>query len=177
MFDGDQLHRLIKSIKRDKLVPDGAGTPVSLGVEALERLLPHRHPMLLVDEIDAVCMKTSAVRGSRALRAGDLGFAGHFPADPIYPGMLVVEAMGQAGLTLVHFAGEQRTDVPSDLTPRRVRATHVHHASFLAPFRPGDTMTLHAMVVDLEMTMVAACQAWKGDELGAFAIAEVYIDE
>lgn len=175
MLAPDTLASLVRRLKREPLVP--AGTPVAHGRPALERLLPHRGPMLLVDGVDAVDLGTGGVRGHRVLDAADPGFAGHFPGQPIYPGVLTIEAMGQLGLTLLHFAGGQTVDVESAATPAAVRAIHIHHASFLAPFQPGDRMTLHAAVVEHGFTLVAAGQAWRGDTLAAFAISEVYIDE
>ena len=168
---------LLRQLKREPLVPAGTGTPVAHGRAALERLLPHRAPMLLVDGVDVVDLATGRVRGHRRLADGDLGFAGHFPGQAIYPGVLTVEAMGQLGLTLLHFAGRQTVDVATSIVPAAVRAIHIHHASFLAPFRPGDTMTLRAAVVEQGMTLVAAGQAWHGDTLAAYAISEVYVDE
>ena len=175
MLDPDALKQLIAAAKRAPLVT--GGTAVSIGADGLQRLLPHRPPMLLVDGIDLVDLSTGGVRGHRVLRANDLGFEGHFPEQPIYPGVLIVEAMGQLGLTLTHFITGRRTDVPADAAPKQVRAIHIHHASFAAPLKPGDAVTLCARVADEGYTMIASGQAWIGDTLAAFAISEVLVDE
>ena len=100
-------------------------------------------------------------------------------APTVAPYVVVADAITGAGA--VAGAGAEAVAVvvaPAQAVAGRVRAVHIHRATFLAPFAPGDTMTLHAQVVDAdEWTMVAAGQAWNRDTLAAFAVSEVYLDE
>ena len=66
------LPETIRGIRRGPIVSDGAGVSVSVGVAEIERLLPHRAPMLLIDGIDVVDIDARAVRGHRTLRAKSL---------------------------------------------------------------------------------------------------------
>lgn len=177
MTNTEWLSDAIRGIRRRPIVADDAGVSVSVGVSEIARLLPHRPPMLLLDRIDVVDLDARAVRGHSTLRSDDLGFDGHFPGDAVYPGVLLIEMMGQLGITLLHFVGDQTTSVPPDAVPPSVRATHIHHATFLEPTRPGDELTLHAAVLSNDLTMIAAAQVFTRGALAAYTVAEVYVDE
>ena len=173
----DDLSTHLQRLRRGPLLGPEDGVAVEHGPAALERLLPHRAPMRLVDRVDRLDLDRPAVSGRRTLDPADPVFAGHFPGDPVYPGVLVVEAMGQLAATLVHFAARGDALVPPETTPRPLRATRIHHAAFFAPFGPGDTMLLHAAVVDDSWTLIAAAQAFNHDELAAVAVMEVLIHD
>jgi 3-hydroxyacyl-[acyl-carrier-protein] dehydratase len=171
------LPAVVDRLKHGPLIPDGAGVPVCIGRRDLERLLPHRPPMLLVDAVEVVDRAGQGVRGRRRIRDSDIGLLGHFPDGPVYPGMLLVETMGQLALTLLHFTTTTSLEVPVTAAPPRVRATHVHYAAFLAPVVPGDELAVYAQVVDSSFTMIAAGQVYRSGMLAAYAVSEVYVDD
>ena len=169
----DLQHR---ALRREPLFPAGCGVTVNHGRTAIERLLPHRDPLLFVDSIDRIDLSLQAVAGSVTLDAAWPLFGGHFPGDPVFPGALTVEAMGQLALTLLHFCGRTTLDVPADLPPLHVRAIRIHDATFLAPLRPTQRVEMFASIVEWNYTMIAATQAWVGSTLAACAVSEVLID-
>jgi 3-hydroxyacyl-[acyl-carrier-protein] dehydratase len=73
---------------------------VEIGLEEIEKLLPHRPPFLFVDRVLEID-DGKRILAERALRADEPHFAGHFPGEPIMPGVLITEALAQtAGLLL-----------------------------------------------------------------------------
>ncbi len=67
--------------------------------EAIKQVIPHREPFLLVDEIHELTGET--VRGALQLTGEEAWFRGHFPNEPIMPGVLMIEAIAQCGAVLV----------------------------------------------------------------------------
>lgn len=103
--------------------------------------LPHRYPLLLVDRI----LKIEPGKSIEALKnvtSNEEFFNGHFPGAPIMPGVLIVEAMAQAGAVLLLH------DMP-DREDRLVYFSGIDRARFRLPVVPGDQLILHVDVLKI----------------------------
>jgi beta-hydroxyacyl-ACP dehydratase FabZ len=112
-----------------------------LNVEDIQKILPHRHPFLLVDRIIELRDGESAV-GVKAVSYNEPFFRGHFPDHPVMPGVLVVEAMAQVGAVLL------LSGLPEERR-RIVYFTGIDKTRFRRPVRPGDQLRLELKVLKL----------------------------
>jgi len=103
--------------------------------EIMDRI-PHRYPMLLVDRILEYVPNVSAV-GLKNVTFNEPFFQGHFPGNPVMPGVLIVEAMAQtAGILVVHSLGHGGQG-------KMVYFMTIEQAKFRKPVIPGDSMHIH----------------------------------
>ncbi|MEM6615919.1 MAG: 3-hydroxyacyl-ACP dehydratase FabZ [Pseudomonadota bacterium] len=120
---------------------DDSGTPQTkeLGTADLERImtaLPHRYPFLLVDRIVDMDGEESCV-GIKNITANEPHFQGHFPGDPIMPGVLLIEGMAQtAGAFCILNQG-------AGAPPQLVYFMTIDRCRFRKPVRPGDQVRYH----------------------------------
>jgi 3-hydroxyacyl-[acyl-carrier-protein] dehydratase len=133
-----------------------AAEHTTLDIHDIMRILPHRYPFLLIDRvIDLVRMKR--IVAIKNVTMNEPFFAGHFPTMPIMPGVLIVEAVAQAGGALL------LTEIP-DREHKLMVFTGIEKARFRRPVVPGDQLRIEVEV-----------KAWRGDAVRMQGI--VYVED
>lgn len=157
-------HRLARAIldaqQRDQM-RTRLSAAAKLDIRAIQRLLPHRYPMLLVDRVLEIDDDRRAV-GVKNVTINEPFFNGHYPRQPIMPGVLILEAMAQLGGILVAQKLEHTGKVAVLLS--------IDRAKFRKPVVPGDQLVLEAESVRVKSrTGQVFCRARTVDELCAEA--------
>ncbi len=111
-----------------------------IGIEKIIKSLPHRYPILLVDKVVEleVGKKIVAIKN---VTFNEPHFMGHFPDHPIMPGVLIIEALAQAGALMV------TADPSFDAEGKLVYFMSIDGAKFRKPVIPGDVLELHVEAV------------------------------
>lgn len=172
--------KLIRTGRRRRLfIPGETTQDVDIGRIHIERMLPHRPPFLFIDSICAVDPEEQTIVGHRRIDPRDPVFEGHFPGDPVYPGVLLVETMAQLAICLQHLNATGRIETEEEDAPPRLRLLKVHHAMFMAEVRPGDELTvLGKTVEDNGYTAIFAGQIVREQTICAMAVVEaILLDE
>ena len=139
------------------------------GRDVIEQLIPHRPPFLLVDEILEL-EPGKRVVGRREVRPGDWWFAGHFPARPVMPGVLTVEAIAQAGAVAVLADEANRGKIPF--------FAGIDDCRFKRVVEPGDVLTLECDFVRVRGAIAKGeGRASVDGELAAQATLTVFVAE
>jgi len=117
-----------------------SSTETVVDIKRILEMIPHRYPMLMVDRVVAMELDHSAV-GVKNVSVNEPFFQGHFPSEPVMPGVLIVEAMAQTAAVLVvaTFGAESEGKLVYFMSIDGVR--------FRQPVVPGDRLELHVQKV------------------------------
>ena len=131
-----------------------------LTTEQIKEIIPHRDPMLMVDTIEEMDMEAGTVVGTKHVTGDELFFAGHFPGNPVMPGVFIIEALAQTGAAAILSREEFRGKTGYFASWDKIK--------FRRKVVPGDTLTLKVQLVKIRGKMVVADGvAYVGEEKAA----------
>jgi len=132
LYQQKKIEKKYQNIKKQGVVFD---------IEAIQKILPHRYPFLLVDKIIDLEFDKS-VRGVKSVTFNELFFQGHFPDRRVMPGVLILEALAQTGGILM------LNSLPeNEIQNKLVYFMKIDNAKFRKPVVPGDQLILEAEMV------------------------------
>ena len=125
---------VLKNIKNEKETDD------IIDIAEIKRLIPHRYPFLLIDFVTSLQAGHSAV-GIKNVTVNEPFFQGHFPTEPIMPGVLIVEALAQTAAVLV---AKTLNAIDNNML---VYFMSMNNTKFRKLVKPGDTLKLKENVI------------------------------
>ena len=117
-----------------------AHAPVSIDIAEILQRIPHRYPFLLVDRAEDYRAHQSIV-GIKCVTINEPFFQGHFPSNPVMPGVLIVEALAQTGAVLM----SKSLDV--EVQGKTIFFMSLDNCRFRYPVRPGDVIRMEVEVL------------------------------
>ncbi|WP_005036744.1 3-hydroxyacyl-ACP dehydratase FabZ [Holophaga foetida] len=117
-------------------------TPNKIDLLGIMELLPHRYPILLVDRI-LDFEPGQWIRGVKNISIGEHVFQGHFPKQPVFPGVLIVEAMAQTGGCLI------MQNIPNR-AQKVIYFMAIDNVKFRKPVTPGDQLVMEVKAVSVK---------------------------
>lgn len=123
---------------------------MTLDVMEIQEILPHRYPLLLVDRITDM-EKGKSIVGYKNISISEPAFMGHFPGHPIYPGVMILEGMAQAGGVLALKSNDLSKE---ELANKVIYFMSIDGAKFRSPVRPGDKLEYRIEVKKLRGNLI-----------------------
>ena len=117
-----------------------SAAPITADLDLIQRIIPHRYPFLLIDKVRDIVVNDHCV-GIKCVTINEPQFTGHFPGMPIFPGVMIIEAMAQTSGVLVGLS--------MDLVDKNAKVFFmgVDGVKFRRKVVPGDVLELHVKAV------------------------------
>ena len=134
---------------------------ISIDIAEILRRIPHRYPFLLVDRAESYVPHKSIV-GIKCVTMNEPFFQGHFPENPVMPGVLIIEAIAQTGAVLMS------KTLDADVEGKTIFFMSMDDVRFRSPVRPGDVLRMPVEVLRARSDVYKfRGQAFVGDKLAA----------
>ncbi len=169
--------RRLKSSKRRPIIDMEGATvrSVRFDREAIKKIIPNREPFLFLDAITGIDLENRAIIGGRKIAEDDSVFQGHFPGNPVYPGVLQLEIIAELFCCLYYFVSQNSVEM-TDSGPVLLSATRMHDAVLQKAIFPGDELVVLTQVLELTpMTFTGIGQILTRGETAVAVIGEFYI--
>ncbi|KAB1440127.1 3-hydroxyacyl-ACP dehydratase FabZ [Candidatus Galacturonibacter soehngenii] len=132
-----------------------------LNIKEIMDIIPHRHPFLLIDRIEELEPGKRAV-GTKCVTYNEPFFQGHFPAEPVMPGVLIIEALAQVGTVAMLSIPENKGKIGF--------FGAINSAKFKKKVVPGDVLTLEVEIIKQKGPMgVGSAKAYVDGKVAAVA--------
>ena len=136
--------------------------------QRIQELIPHRDPFLFVDQVTNIDTEENSVVAQKKISIDEPFFRGHFPGNPIMPGVLIIEALAQTGLICLF---ELKLAEPE----AEFFFTGIEQVKFRRPVVPGDLLELHAKLLKNRRTLWKfEGRAFAGGQIAAEGVFTAY---
>ena len=120
-----------------------------LGIKEIQEIIPHRHPFLLIDCVEELEPGVGAV-GYKSVTYNEPFFAGHFPQEPVMPGVLIVEALAQTGAVAILSLEENKG--------KTAYFGGMNNVKFKKKVVPGDRLRLECKIIKRKGSIRVICE-------------------
>lgn len=138
-----------------------------IDIVEIQKILPHRYPFLLIDRVIGL-EKGKSIEAYKNITIAEQVFQGHFPDHPVYPGVMIIEGMAQAGGVLAFKSMDESSK--EEIDKKVVYFMSIDKAKFRAPIKPGDKLVYKLNVLKHKGAIwVLKGEAFVGQTLAAEA--------
>ena len=150
---------------------------MQLNILQIQELIPHRYPFLLVDAVTNCVIEQDqkTIEAYKNISICDAVFQGHFPKEPIYPGVLIIEGLAQsAGILMKLSVDEQKRQEVKD---KICYFAGIDKTKFKSPVRPGDRLIYKASYLKSKRNLFAfEARAFVNDKLATSAEIKIMLE-
>lgn len=153
-----------------KKIHDDCNIPIN---KSPKEILPHRGTALLLSDLDGISANKKKLKVTHSFCNENPIFEGHFPGDPVVPGIFLIELVAQSGVCLVHLNSYEEAGAVN-----KIRATRVLYSEFSGEVKPNDKIEVLVQLLDINPFLSVFSGTITCDSnRSAIIIVEVYIEQ